>query len=185
VGEGKTAVLPVPLTAPGPSIPSNVGLPVAPAATAPTSRRRTTTRHASIPPPIKEEQVEPAQGRLQLNSDAWVIAAPTRSSKVVRRVHSRKYVQVTGLAADYVRVQLHDGTIGYIPVEAVDLVSPVAKLFRVVHNSPVFEKASMYSGRVAEVHTPGEVVVIGVAPKYLKVRMRSGVEGFVPATAFE
>ncbi len=94
-------------------------------------------------------------------------------------------MQVTGLAADYVRVQLHDGTTGYIPIKAVNLVSPAAKIFRVLHNSPVFAKASMYSGRVAEVHAPGEVMVIGVAPNYLKVRMRSGVEGFVPAAAFE
>jgi hypothetical protein len=97
----------------------------------------------------------------------------------------RKYVQVTGLAADYVRVRLRDGTTGYIAIEAVNLVSPVAKIFRVVHNSPVFGKASRYSSRVAEVRTPGQVNVIGVAPNYLKVRMRSGVEGFVPAAAFE
>jgi len=103
----------------------------------------------------------------------------------VRRVHAPKYVNVTGVAADYVRVQLKEGTIGYVPIEAVALVKPVDKVFSVTHNSPVYEKPIRHSRQVAELHTPGQVKVIGIALDYVKVRMRSGVEGFVPLTAFE
>jgi hypothetical protein len=174
-------VLPSPMTAPyGASAPA---APPAPPTTgaATASPRPAVPRHARI----EAEEVEPAQGRLQLNTDAWVLAAPTRGSRHVKRVHAPKYVLVTGLAADYVRVRLRDGTTGYVSSEAVNLVKPADKVFSVTHNSPVYEKPSQHSRRVAELHTPGDVQVIGIAPDYLNVRMRSGIEGFAPTTAFE
>lgn len=177
--------LPLPLTAPGPSVPSNASAPVTPGGSATSAalpRPRPTVRHRVT---IRAEEVEPAQGRLKLNSDSPVLSAPAQGSRSVAQVHATKYVIVTGLTANYVRVQLRDGTVGYVPNEAVDLVKPADKVFSVIHNSPVYEKPSRYSRQVAEVHTPGRVQVTGIAPNYMKVRMRSGVEGFVPENAFE
>ena len=114
-----------------------------------------------------------------------VLAAPARGSRQVAEVHAMKYVNVTGLTANYVSVRLRDGTVGYVAVEAVNLVEPADKVLGVVRNAPVFEKPYLHSRQVGEVHAPGRVRVVGIAPGYMKVRMRTGVEGFVSSTAFE
>ena len=93
-------------------------------------------------------------------------------------MHANKYVNVTGITPNYVRVLLKSGEVGFVPITAV------RPDFAVMHNFPVYEKPNQRSRQVASVHSPGSVQVIGNTPGYLKVRMRSGVEGFVPTEAF-
>ncbi len=133
---------------------------------------------------LAETEVEPADARLQLQEDTWVFRAPSESSEHVARVHASKYVMVTGATLHYARVRLRSGEVGYVPLSAVTLIQPADEISEITHNSVVFEKPNHHSNRVAEVHTPGKVHVIGRALNYREVRMHSGVEGFVPDSAF-
>jgi uncharacterized protein YgiM (DUF1202 family) len=137
-----------------------------------------------VQPVRAEAELEAVHARLQLTQDAWVFSEPSEATRHVVRVHAQKYVMVTGSTVNYVRVRLHTGKVGYVSSSAVRLIEPANAIFAVLHDSPVYEKPNQHSKRVARVHAPGKVRVIGHALGYIQVRMHNGVEGFVPDKAF-
>lgn len=156
-----------------------VGTPVVPAP-APTAKPHHVTRPVSA-----AAEIEPASGHLKLKKDSEVYARPSRLSKKVARVHAGKYVNVTGATRYYLRVTLKNGTVGYVPTAVVELVKPMDKEFLLTADSPVYAEPNRWAKRVAEVHKGHHAHVIGMSLNYIKIKMKSGTEGFVPITAVE
>ncbi len=129
--------------------------------------------------------MEPAHAVVKLKEDTWVYSRPNKSSHHVAQVHMDKFVNVTGSTHYYLRVQLKDGKVGYITPETVDLVHPMDRTFFLTSDSPVYDRANRWGRRVAEVHKGHAVHVIGVALEYMKIRMKDGLEGFIPSVALE
>ena len=143
------------------------------------------------PPPKKARavkkpvEVEPASARLKIKKDAWILTAPSNMSKHIKRAHTGKFVNVTGSTRYYLRVKLKEGDTGYVPTSAVELVSPTDKIFRLTSNAAVLAEPNRWARKVAEVHQGHDVHVIGIALSYMQIRMRSGLTGFIPATALQ
>src|SRR5216684_385900 len=116
--------------------------------------------------------VEAATGHLLLTKDGWAYSRPTKWSPTVERVHSGKYVNVTGATRDYVQVRLKSGQTAYVPQSAVQLVAPADKDFTLTADSPVYSAPSRSSKAIAEVHRGHNAHVIGLALNYLKIKMK-------------
>jgi tetratricopeptide (TPR) repeat protein len=67
--------------------------------------------------------------------------------------------------------------------EEVKGVKP--RRFLLSHDSPVYHEAKSGSQVVAQVHRGKYVMVTGIGDKWLRIRMRSGLVGFIPTTAVE
>lgn len=164
----------------------------------------TTTPSAEVPAPVeapapapkvkpkprvsqasKEVEIEPASGHLKLKKDSDVYSRPSRLSKKIGRVHAAKYVNVTGATKYYLRVKLKDGRVGYVPNAVVEMVKPIEKEFILSANSPVYSEPNRWAKHVAQVHKGHNVRVVGITPNYIKIKMKSGLEGFVPIAAVE
>jgi hypothetical protein len=166
----------------------------APAATAtPAPRKRTTTstprKHAAAKPakaaaPMKAE-VEPAQARLRLKQDTPIYAEPSNKSRRLEEGQSGKYIVITGSTRYFLRVKLKNGREGYVTASATDLVASTDKIFMLTHDAPVLDAPNRWGKKLSEVHQGHAVHVVGVALNYMKIRMRSGLEGFIPTTALE
>ena len=100
-------------------------------------------------------------------------------------MHAGKFVIVTGITSSYVRVQLKNGSTAYIPASAVTLTRPADKIFQLTADAPVLSEPSQYGKKISEVHRGHDVHVVGLSLNYMKIRMRDGVEGFIPVTALE
>lgn len=149
---------------------------------APHRAKTVKTRHAMSR--LKFE-VEPASARLRLNEDTWIYERPSKWSKTIKRGHAGKFVVVTGSTHYFLRVKLRDGRTGYVLARTVNLVAPADKFFTLTRNSPVLSAPNRWGKKLAEVHRGHAVHVVGVSLNYLKIRMRSGLEGFIPASALE
>jgi uncharacterized protein YgiM (DUF1202 family) len=134
---------------------------------------------------ITHFEVEPAQAKLLLKKDALVYSKPDKESKISARVQAGKYVVATGSTRYYVRVRLKSGKVGFVPISAVDLVKPTDKLFRLTSNAPVRKDPNRWARKLSEVHKGRSVHVVGIALSYAKIRMRSGLEGYIPLKALE
>jgi hypothetical protein len=142
-------------------------------------RRR---RHVSAP--AVETMVEPANARLKVKTiGAPIYARASKRSEQIGTLSADKYVQVTGSTKSYLQVQLKDGRTAYIEPSSVYMVKPYDKQFLLTADSPVFSAPNEFSGKVAEVHRGKYIQVIGQALSYLKIRMKDGVEGYVPMSA--
>jgi len=162
-----------------PSNPPAAEVPPAPAAPAVPKKPRV-THHASEP-----ADIEPASGHLKLKKDTYVYSGPSRLGKKLEKAQASKYVNVTGQTRYYLRVKLKDGRTGYVPTSAVELVKPLNKDYILSSDSPVYSEPNRWAKRVAEVHKGHNVHVIGVTPSYIKIKMKSGQEGYVPQSAVE
>ncbi|HVA76603.1 MAG TPA: hypothetical protein VNF27_01845 [Candidatus Binataceae bacterium] len=129
--------------------------------------------------------VEPGNARAKLLEDTWAYVEPAKSSAHVERVVKDKYLVVTGATHYFVQVKLKSGKTAYVEQSAVDLVKPVDKIFKLTHNAAVLDMPNRWGKKVAEVHTPHDVHVVGIALNYIKIRMKNGVEGFIPSSALE
>jgi hypothetical protein len=153
----------------------------APPATAPIVKKKAHIVH----PQGTEAQFEPASGRLKVIKETYVYSEPSRVSRKLEKAEASKYVNVTGTTRYYVRVKLKDGRTGYVPNAAVELVKPFQKDFLLTADAPVYAEPNHWSKRVSEVHKGRNVHVIAVTPGYIKIRMKSGLEGYVPQSAVE
>jgi hypothetical protein len=161
-----------------PSAPAESGVMSAPA---PTTKPR--VHHAASS--ARAPEIEPAQARLKVLQDAPVYSAPAKSSKHIEQLTTGKFVEVTGSTHYYLQVQLKSGQTGYIDPSAVEVVKPTDKVFVLTHDAGVLDKPSRWGKKLAEVHQGHNVHVIGLALNYVQIRMKSGLEGFVPLTALE
>lgn len=146
---------------------------------------RKKTHHATHAASSKPVDVEPAQGRLKVIRDDWIFSAPSKWSKHVMRAHAGKFVNVTGTTHYYLQVKLKEGPTGYISPSAVELVKPTDKIFQLTRDADVREEPNHWAKKVAEVHKGHNVHITGVALNYMKIRMKNGIEGFIPASALE
>lgn len=143
------------------------------------------THHATHAASSKPVDVEPAEGRLKVTRDEWIFSAPSKWSKHVMRAHAGKFVNVTGTTRYYLQVKLKEGPTGYISPSAVELVKPTDKIFQLTRDADVREEPNHWAKKVAEVHKGHNVHIIGVALNYMKIRMKNGIEGFIPASSME
>ena len=162
-----------------PSAPAESGVMSAPA---PTTKPH--VHHASSST-ARAPEIEPAQARLKVLQDAPVYSAPAKTSKHIEQLTTGKFVEVTGSTHYYLQVQLKSGQTGYIDPSAVEVVKPTDKVFVLTHDAGVLDKPNRWAKKLAEVHQSHNVHVIGIALNYVQIRMKSGLEGFVPLTALE
>jgi hypothetical protein len=159
----------------------------------------TTTHHRPTPPlathhllaskttaaPVKSVPAEPAQAKLPLKEDTWIYAQPSNRSAHVEQGEKGKFVMVTGTTHYFLRVKLKSGQEGYVPVAAVQVTTPADKLFMLTHNAPVLDAPNHWGKKISEVHQGHAVHVVGIALSYMKIRMKSGLEGYIPSSALE
>lgn len=130
-------------------------------------------------------EVEPASARLRITRDTWIFVAPSKWTKHITRAHSGKFVEVTGSTRYYLQVRLKDGQTGYISPSDVDLVKPSDNVFQLTKDAAVLQEPNRWGKKVSEVHRGHEVHVTGVSLNYMQIRMKSGLVGFIPATALQ
>jgi tetratricopeptide (TPR) repeat protein len=71
--------------------------------------------------PISPESVlRQIDKRFLLTHDSPVYESRSNNARVIARVHQRRYVHVTGLGAQWLRIQLRNGMIGFIPATAAE-----------------------------------------------------------------
>jgi len=155
------------------------------ATTAPAARSKPVVHHRSTRATVHETEVEPAKARLKLLEDTWVYSAPSKKSKQLEHVIKDKYVVVTGSTHNYLQVKLKDGQTGYLDPAAVSLVAPTDKVFVLTQDSPVLDQPNRFGKKLAEVHKTHNVHVVGLALNYMKIRMKNGLQGYIPITALE
>ena len=141
------------------------------------------SRHVSTKNSAPE--IEPAQARLKVLQASPVYSAPAKSSKHIEQLSPEKFVEVTGSTHYYLQVKLKSGETGYIDPSAVELVRPADKVFMLTHDAGVVDKPNRWGKKLAEVHQGHNVHVVGLSLNYMRIRMKSGLEGYVPMTALE
>ena len=135
--------------------------------------------------PVKAVPVEPAQARVLLKQDTWIYAQPSNRSAHVEKGEKGKFVMVTGSTHYFLRVKLKNGQDGYVLADAVQIAAPADKLFTLTHDAPVLNAPNRWGKKVSQVHQGHAVHVVGVALNYMKIRMHSGMEGYIPSSALE
>jgi uncharacterized protein YgiM (DUF1202 family) len=194
----------LPVTAPaqtGPESKGELGLPsttIAPEGETPPAPPPVTTHHRTPAPaihhshvpgataaPIKSVPVEPAQARVLLKQDTWIYAQPSNKSAHLEKGEKGKFVMVTGSTHYFLRVKLKNGKDGYVMADAVQIAVPADKLFTLTHDAPVLDVPNRWGKKVSQVHQGHAVHVVGVALNYMKIRMHSGMEGYIPSSALE
>jgi hypothetical protein len=171
-------------TARDPEPPADEGVPPAVTGSSPAPHSHT-RHHATAPEPSYSAGVEPTHAMLKLKKDAWAYAGPEASSGTLERVHAGKFVNVTGSTHYYLQVKLKSGATGYVPISATELTRPQDKIMRLSTDAGVLSQPNRYGKKLSEVHQGHDVHVIGVSMNYVKIRMKSGIEGYIPMTAAE
>jgi hypothetical protein len=151
--------------------------------TSPPASHRAPAR--TVAAPVQAVVAEPAQARLILKQDTAIYAQPSNRSAQIEHGEKGKFIMVTGTTHYFLRVKLKSGQEGYIPADAVEVTTPADKLFMLTHDAPVLNAPNHWGKKVSEVHQGHAVHVVGVALSYMKIRMKSGLEGYIPASALE
>ena len=159
---------------------SESGATGSPTAKPPTHRAH---HHAASGPP--EVEPVPPGTRLKVIQDGWIYSAPSKSSKHIEKATLGKFVNVSGAAKYYLQLQLKSGETGYISPADVELTKPVDKVFILTQDAPVLDAPNRWAKKLSEVHRTRSVHVIGLALNYMRIRMKSGIEGYIPATALQ
>ena len=157
----------------------------APTTAAPAVRAKPATHRRHATATSSEPEVEPAKARLKLVEDTWVYSAPSKTTKHLEHVTKDKYVVVTGSTHYYLQVKLKDGQTGYLDPSAVSLIAPTDKVFMLTHDAAVLDKPNRWGKKLAEVHSHHNVHAVGLSLNYMRIRMKNGLEGFIPITALE
>ncbi len=159
---------------------------VTPAVTAsPPAQHSHPRHHVNMSESSYSAAVEPTHAMLKLKKDAWAYSGPETSSHTLEHVHAGKFLNVTGSTHYYVQVKLKNGVTGYVPIAAVDLTRPQDKILRLLTDATVLSQPNRYGRKLSDVHQGHDVHVIGVAMNYIKIRMKSGLEGYIPMSAAE
>jgi hypothetical protein len=75
---------------------------------------------AASPTPSPRLTVRPIDRRFIVTHDSPVYAGPDAATAVVAQVHKRKRVHITGITGDWLRVEMNNGTVGFIPDAALE-----------------------------------------------------------------
>ena len=153
-------------------------------APAPVAKRAPAAAHSEPASELKFD-LEPAHALVKVIRETPVFVEPANTSKIWEKTQIGKFIDVTGSTHYFLQVKLKSGRVGYIDPAAVQLVKPTDKLFQLTTDAAVLEKPNRWSKKVAEVHKGHDVHVIGVALDYTQIKMKSGLEGFIPMTAMQ
>ncbi len=181
-GEGGGAPVNPPSSAGNPPAPAAAGMPFIPAPTPKPPSHHASSKSKNT---VREPEIEPAHARLKLVASVPVYSAPAKSSKQIAQVSMDNFVIVTGSTHYFLQVKLKTGQTGYIEPSAVELVKPVDKVFVLTQDAGVLEKPNKWAKKLAEVHRGRNVHIVGLSLNYMQIRMKSGLEGFIPMTALE
>lgn len=140
--------------------------------------------HAAAGSPLKFD-LESANAMVKVARETPVFVEPANTSKIWEKTVPGKFVDVTGSTHYFLQVKLKNGRVGYIDPAAVELVKPTDKIFTLTSDAAVLDKPNKWAKKLAEVHKGHEVHVVGVALNYTQIRMKSGLEGFIPMAAME
>jgi hypothetical protein len=171
--------------------PPSAKSPPAPAPSGTTTRMpapkglKPAVHHVSSRNSVREPEIEPADARLRVIQDGPVYSAPAKSSKHIEQLTRDKFVVVTGSTHYYLQVKLKSGQTGYIEPSSVELVKPADKVFVLTHDAGVLDKPNRWAKKLAEVHQGHNVHVVGLSLNYMRIRMKSGLEGYIPISALE
>ena len=165
---------------------SSIEQEVAPRAPMPSAPHHSSAHHhAIVPQPAYSAAVEPANVMLKVNKDTWAYSRPETAGGTIERVHAGKLLNVTGSTHHYVQVKLKNGSTGYVPLSAVELTRPEDKIMRLSTDAAVMSQPNRYGKKLSEVHQGHDIHAIGISMNYIKIRMKSGLEGYIPMTATE
>jgi tetratricopeptide (TPR) repeat protein len=78
------------------------------------------TPAASTPPVAPEAALRQTDKRFLLTHDSPVYESMSESARVIAQVHQRRYVHVTGLGAQWLRIRLRNGMTGFVPAAAAE-----------------------------------------------------------------
>jgi hypothetical protein len=148
-------------------------------------RHYVTVSLPSYSAPSYSAAVEPTHAILKLKQDARAYAGPETSSRPLEDIPAGKFLNVTGSTHYFVQVKLKNGATGYVPIAAVELTRTEDKIMRLSSNAAVMSQPNRYGKKLSEVHQGHDIHAIGVSMNYIKIRMKSGLEGYVPMTAAE
>jgi hypothetical protein len=167
--------------------PTDESEPVSPKRTSTSTKTKPTTHHASSHTSSAPQhvEVEPATARLKLIQETPAYSSPSKKSRHLEQLHSEKFVNVTGSTKYFLQVKLKNGEVAYVEPSAVELIKTTDKIFQLTHDAAVLEKPNRWAKKIAEVHQPHNVHVIGLALDYMMIRMKSGLVGFIPLTALQ
>lgn len=179
-GDGVTAPVNSPSSAGTPSAPAAAGMPMIPAPVSKPPAHRASSKNS-----VREPEIEPANARLRVLQAAPVYSAPAKSSKHIEQLTPDKFVIVTGSTHYFLQVKLKTGQTGYIDPSVVELVKPADKVFMLTHDAGVLEKPNRWAKKLADVHQGHKVHIVGLSLDYMRIRMKSGLEGYIPITALE
>jgi hypothetical protein len=185
-GEPETSVVPAGPNS-GPSAAPSMSEPAGESAASPAEAPPAAPAHKKASAHLKFNpgEVEPGNARAKLLEDTWAYSEPSKSSAHVEKVVKDKYVVVTGSTHYFLQVKLRSGKTAYVEQSAVDLVKPTDKIFRLTANAAVLDKPNRWGKKLSEVHAGHDVHAIGIALSYVQIRMRSGLEGFIPTSAMQ
>jgi hypothetical protein len=151
------------------------------------TKARTTTHHAAshssaVPQHV---EVEAATARLKLIQETPAYASPSKKSKHLEQLHFDKFVNVTGSTKSFLQVKLKNGEVAYVEPSAVELIKTTDQVFQLTHDAAVLDKPNRWAKKIAEVHQPHNVHVIGLALDYMMIKMKNGLVGFIPVSALQ
>jgi hypothetical protein len=189
VDSGAPATLPdttiAPAEEPAPAPSPNVAKPAKPRLERKAQPAKTAT---AGPPPHKPISyagvVEPGNADMRIKQDAWAYAEPATTSNRIAKLSSGSMVKVTGTTRYFAQVKLSSG-VAFVLLSDIDLNRPTDKIFQLTHDSPVLSQPNHYGEQLAEVHRGHEVPVVGTSLNYVRIRMKSGLEGYVAMSALE
>jgi Flp pilus assembly protein TadD len=108
-------------------------MPAAPSAPAPEAGASPAapSSGATAPPPSEATSAPPPSAapmpriraldrKFLLTRDSPVYEAPQETATIVARVHRRKFVHVTGITGNWFRIQMKNGTVGFIPLTTAE-----------------------------------------------------------------
>jgi hypothetical protein len=177
-GSGETKTTEIPYDGPDEDLPPS-------ARPAHSSAHHHNVRHHVKSSSADTSAIEPAQGHLKLAQDSWAYERPSKSSTQIEQVHAGKYVNVMGTSRYYAQVKLKSGEIAYVPLSALQLLAPTDKMFLLTSDANVLTAPTHKATKLAEVHKGHDVHVVGIALNYLKIRMKDGLEGYIPISALQ
>jgi len=104
-------------------MPGAAPSPAAEASPAPGASPTAPSETTSAPPPPRPAAIPKLRKidrKFLLTHDSPVYETPDESATVVAQVHRGKYVHVTGIAGKWLRIQMKNGTVGFVPVTAAE-----------------------------------------------------------------
>jgi hypothetical protein len=173
-------------TAPHATEPSNEeGSEAAAPPPVPIVHHHATPRPNATPIPNLVYEVEPAEARVLLHNDTTAYLQPSKMSPVVEQLQAGKFIHVSGATHYFLQTKLKNGSFAYVPSDDAYLTVPADKIFRLTSDTPVLERPNKWAKQLAMVHQGHDVHVVGVALSYMKIQMKSGLEGYITTRALE